>query len=95
MKDEAADYDGFNNYIDGYEFRPVLDPHTSLEALEHYGEKIRGVPETELPNYGTARAGNWLPCMEEDRDSKHQNKAELRNLEFLKKFRETYESDLS
>lgn len=92
---ELVDID---NIVAGYEYSANLwTPHTSLEALNHHGEKIYLTPENELPNFGDSYGnhGVWLPLLHNDRNSKPTTKKELRELEFLKKFRKTYESDLS
>jgi curved DNA-binding protein CbpA len=85
------------NYLDdsiiGYEFYADLEsPTTSLEALNHHGERLYNIPENSLPEYGD---GNWVPLSSEERFNFPSTKEELKELEFLKKFRKTYESDLS
>jgi len=89
---DRIDYD---EIIDGYEFIATLSPTTPLEALNHHREKIKRTGEAALPNYGDSRHGIWLPFFNDDRYFKPPSKAELRELEFLKKFRKTYESDVS
>jgi len=83
---------------DGYEFQANLwDPRTSLEALNHHRVKLRRTPENKLPDFGDGRRshGVWLPFFDDYHHSKSPEKEELRQLEFLKKFRQTYESELS
>ena len=92
---ELAEGDEFDGTIDGYVFLATLGPRTPLKALEHHGEKVRGVPETELPVYGNIGEGIWLPFFDDDRYFRPLTKSQLRELEFVKKFRETYESNLS
>ncbi|MCK9377952.1 MAG: helix-hairpin-helix domain-containing protein [Syntrophobacterales bacterium] len=89
---DRIDYD---EIIDGYEFIATLSPTTPLKALNHHREKIKRTGEAALPNYGDSRHGIWLPFFNDERYFKPPSKAELRELEFLKKFRKTYESDVS
>lgn len=96
VKDEdKLDYNDYDDIIDGYEFIATLWPYTPLEVLNHHREKIKRTTETELPNYGDSRCGIWLPFFNDDRYSKPPSNNELRELNFLKKFRKAYESDLS
>lgn len=80
------------NYPSSYEFNATLWPYTPLETLKHHGEIVRGTTESKLPKYCDSRNGIWLPFI--DKYSESSNKKEIRELEFLIKFRETYESDL-
>lgn len=81
-----------DSLADGYEFHATLDTHTPLKALEHHGE-IRREPRSKLPEYGDSRDGIWFEFLE-DYNSQPSNE-DLRELEFLKKFRKIYEGDLS
>jgi len=81
-----------DNIVDGYEFIATLDPHTPLRALQHHGE-IRKGPKSKLPSYGDSRDGIWLEYLEDW--SSQPNTEDLRDLKFLKSFREIYESNLS
>jgi hypothetical protein len=90
---EAVDYNDFDEVVDGYEFCVTFWPYTPLETLKHHGEKVRCNSENKLPEYGDSRNGIWLPFFNDDISP--PNKVELRELEFLKKFRESYESNLS
>lgn len=89
---DRIDYD---EIIDGYEFIATLSPFTPLKVLKHHREKVKRTTEADLPSYGDSRYGIWLPFFNDDRYSKPPTKADLRTLEFLKKFRKTYQSDLS
>lgn len=93
-KDEI-DHDNYDEVIDGYEFIATLSPTTPLKTLKHHREKVKRTTETKLPNYGDSCHAIWLPFFNDDRYSKPPSKADLRELEFLKKFRENYESNLS
>jgi hypothetical protein len=81
-----------DSLVDGYEFCATLDTHTPLKVLEHHGE-IRREPRSKLPEYGDSRDGIWFEFLE-DYSSRPSNE-DLRDLEFLKKFRKIYEGDLS
>jgi len=85
--------DSGDELVDGYEFRATLWPYTPLEVLNHHGERVKREPENKLHKYGDSRDGIWLPFF--DDDLSRPNRVQLRELEFLKKFRKTYESDLS
>jgi hypothetical protein len=96
VKDEGEiEYDNYDGVIDGYEFIATLSPTTPLKTLNHHRKKIKRTTETRLPTYGDSRNGIWLPFFNDGRYFKPPSKTELRELEFLKKFRKTYESDLS
>ena len=91
--DKLVDND---DYSDGYEFIADLGAYTSLEALNHHRVRVSRRPESELPDFGAGvrTYGIWLPFYY-DLPTNKQSKTELRELEFLKKFRKTFESDLS
>lgn len=91
-EEERIDYD---EIIDGYEFIATLSPFTPLKVLKHHRDKVKRSTEADLPSYGDSRYGIWLPFFNDDRYSKPPTKADLRTLDFLKKFRKTYESNLS
>lgn len=93
-KDEI-DHDNYDEVIDGYEFIATLSPTTPLKTLKHHREKVKRTTETKLPNYGDSCHAIWLPFFNDDRYFKPPSKADLRELEFLKKFRKNYESNLS
>jgi|GEM_PF-1710381 hypothetical protein len=93
--EHEIDYDNYDEIIDGYEFIATLSPTTPLKALNHHREKIKRTTETELPNYGDSRYGIWLPFFNDDRYFKSPSRRDIREVKFLKKFRETYESELS
>jgi len=92
-KGELVDID---DIVAGYEFNADLWASTSLEALNHHGVKVSHTPENELQDFGDGKRshGVWLP-FSHDMQTKQPTKAELIELEFLKKFRKAYESDLS
>jgi len=92
-KDELVDID---DIVAGYEFNANLWASTSLEALNHHGEIVSHTPENELQHFGDGQRshGIWLPFTH-NMQVKQPSKEELIELEFLKKFRKTYESDLS
>ena len=88
--------DDIEDYISGYEYRAnYWTPYTSLEALNHHRKILRKIKESELPNYGDGLRshGVWLPFVDNLKPDEPSNE-ELQDIEFLKKFRETYESDL-
>ncbi len=94
-KDELVDID---DIVAGYEYQANLwTPHTSLEALNHHGKILRHIKESELPKFGDklVNHGVWLPVVDNNMQSQKPTTEELRELEFLKKFRKAYESDLS
>jgi hypothetical protein len=92
---EEGDRIDYDEITDGYKFIATLSPTTPLKALNHHREKIKRTGEAALPNYGDNRHGIWLPFFNDDKYFKPPSKVELRELEFLKKFRKTYESDVS
>ena len=81
-----------SNYPSSYEFNSTLWPYTPLKVLKHHGEIIRNTTESKLPKYSDSRNGIWLSFI--DKNSVPSSKEEIRELEFLIKFRETYESNL-
>jgi hypothetical protein len=93
--EDKINYAAYDEFIDGYQFIATLSPTTPLRALTHHREKIKRTGEAGLPDYGDSRHGIWLPFFNDDRYFKPPSKAELRELDFLKNFRKTYESDIS
>jgi hypothetical protein len=92
---DEIDHGIYDDIIDGYEFIATLSPTTPLKTLKHHREKVKRTTETKLPSYGDSRHGIWLPFFNDDRYFKPPSKADLREIEFLKKFRKNYESNLS
>ncbi len=80
------------NYPSSYEFCATLWPYTPLKTLKHHGEIVRNTTEDKLPKYSDSRNGIWLPFIDEYSES--SSKEKIRDLEFLIKFREAYESVL-
>ena len=79
-----------------YEYRANFwTPLTSLEALNHHRKILRKIKQSELPDYGDGlrNHGIWLPFVDNLMPDE-PTKEEMRNLEFHRKFRGTYESDL-
>lgn len=81
-----------DDLVDGYEYYATLDTHTPLKALKHHGEVRKG-PKSKLPQYGDSRDGIWLEYFKNY--SSPPSTEDLRDLKFLKRFREIYEGSLS
>lgn len=92
-KDELVVID---DIVAGYEFNANLWASTPLKALNHHGVIVSHTPENELQHFGDGQRshGIWLP-VSHDMQARQPTKTELIELEFLKKFRKAYESDLS
>lgn len=89
--------DDIEDYISGYEYRAnYWTPFTSLEALNHHRKILRKVKQSELPDFGDGlrNHGIWLPFVDNLKPDK-PTLEELQDIKFLKKFRKTYESDLT
>jgi len=50
--------------IEGWRFCATLQLRTPLCALEHHGQIVMGA-HAELPNYGPASAGIWVPVLKD------------------------------
>jgi hypothetical protein len=81
-----------DDIVDGYEYYATLDIYTPLKALKHHGEFRKG-PKSKLPEYGNSRDGIWLEYLK--KYSSPPSAEDLRELKFLKKFREIYEGNSS
>lgn len=98
--DESEELSSYENMITAYEYKANLySPRTPLEALNHHGEVRKNHKGIRLPEFGNNQAfnGNWeaiIPELDKYSEPKRQDNSEARNLEFLKKFRRTYESDM-
>jgi len=99
LKKSTNNVTNYDDIISNYEFSAnIWDPHTSLEALNHHGEILKNIKESKLPSYGDdlRSYGCWLPLVNDKNiQLEKPSKTEDRELEFLKKFRTTYESNLS
>lgn len=100
-KKEELTQSNNTRYIDeaiiGYEYHAILcTPQTTLEALNHHRERVYSTPANKLPVYGYPKnyQGNWLPLFANKKYNTHTTSKEQKELEFLKKFRKVYESDL-
>jgi len=97
LNKETEEITRYDDIITAYEYQANLwTPHTSLEALNHHGKVIKNVKGITLPDFGDdlRSHGIWLPIVDKTTEPKKQKPSELRDLEFLKKFRRAYESDL-
>lgn len=95
--EEDEDLTNFDDIITAYEYQAnIWTPLTSLEALNHHGKIVKNVKGITLPDFGDNKRnhGIWLPIVDNYSQPKKQTPSELRDLEFLKKFRKAYESDL-
>lgn len=92
--------DDYLDFITAYEYKAYLDsPHTSLEALNHHGEVRKNNKGIILPEFGDNQRfhGSWesiIPEFENYIDPIPKDPLEPRKLQFLKSFREVYESDM-
>ncbi|MCJ7447711.1 MAG: DnaJ domain-containing protein [Bacteroidales bacterium] len=96
--EEREELTSYDDIITAYEYQAnIWTPLTSLEALNHHGEIVKNVKGINLPDFGDNKRNHciWLPIVDKYSQQKKLNPSELRDLEFLKRFRKAYESDLA